>query len=77
MDEQTFRVRILAAAALLYAGLFGYSVLGFGEDVDEPGVTSEQTRAPRVLYHDRGVQVYPRRSVRSSDRRGGGMRGGK
>lgn len=77
MDEQTFRVSVIAAAALLYTGLFGYSILGFEDDVDEVGVASEQTRAPRVLHHDRGVHVYQRRSVRSSGRRGGGMRGGK
>jgi hypothetical protein len=32
---------------------------------------------PRVVAHDADVSVYERRTVRATDRRGGGLRGGK
>lgn len=78
MDEQTFRVTTIAGAVVLYVGLLGYSVFGFGggqEAVSER--SSVQQRPPRVLYHDDDVDVYGRRGVRAGTQRGGGIRAGK
>ncbi len=77
MDDRTFRTVTIAGAVLLYAGLLGYSVLGFGGEQQAETDTDRQTRPPRVLHHDDDVDVYARRSVRSGSQRGGGIRGGK
>lgn len=74
-------VKKIAAIGLgaVYVGLLGYSVLGYsGDQVPEDDESERvRTRAPRVLYHSHGVNVYERRSVRSNGQRGGGLRGGK
>lgn len=78
MDEQTFRMTTIAGAVVLFLGLLGYSVLGYGRGQETvSGRSATQTRPPRVLYHDDDVDVYPRRSVRSGTQRGGGIRAGK
>ncbi len=74
----TFKISVIGAAALLYLGTLGYSLFGYGGGPAE----SETEKAggmvaPMVMYHDSDVDVYSRRSVRSSGARGGGIRGGK
>jgi hypothetical protein len=79
MSEQTVRIAAAVLLGGLYVGLLGYSVTGSGRpeaDVDEQQ-TARGTVPPRVMYHDNDVDVYSRRSVRSSGQRGGGIRGGK
>jgi flagellar basal body-associated protein FliL len=77
MDDRAFRVSLIVGAVLLYAGLFGYSLFGFGGQGTTGDNATQQTRPPRVLYHDDDVDVYARRSVRAGTQRGGGIRGGK
>jgi hypothetical protein len=79
MDDRTFRTSVIAGAVVLYAALFGVSVMGFGSGQSDGATSSSdrQTRPPRVLYHDDDVDVYSRRSVRAGSQRGGGIRGGK
>lgn len=77
MNGQKFRMSAIAGAGLLYLSLLGYSVFGTGGQTTEARVEGEQVRAPRVVHHDQGVNVYQRRSARSVDRRGGGLQGGK
>jgi len=79
MDDQTFRMSAIGGAVLLYAGLLGYSVLGFGsqQPADPTSSSAQKMRSPRVLHHDDDVDVYQRRSVRAGTQRGGGIRGGK
>ena len=67
----------IAGAVVLYAGLLGYSVFGFGGSETTEKSSVQQTRPPRVLYHDDDVDVYQRRNVRAGTQRGGGIRGGK
>lgn len=77
MTERTVRIVAAIMLGLAYVGLFGYSVSGHGEPQADRDDRSSGVRPPMVMYHDSGVSVYERRSVRSSDQRGGGIRGGK
>ena len=79
MTGQRFRFTLFTGALLLYAALFGYSLFGFGggSPSDSTASSPDQTRPPRVMYHDDDVNVYSRRSVRGGSQRGGGIRGGK
>jgi hypothetical protein len=77
MSDSTFRYSVIGAAAVLYAGLVGYSVLGFGGGATGVQDGTRATVPPRVMYHDSDIDVYGRRSVRTSGPRGGGIRGGK
>jgi hypothetical protein len=78
MDDQTFRVTTIAGAVVLFLGLLGYSVLGFGRGQKAASKrAATQTRPPRVLHHDDDVDVYSRRNVRTGTQRGGGIRAGK
>lgn len=78
MTDQRIRQIVALVLGGIYVGLLGYSVLGYsGSDAPDPDEERTQTRPPRVLYHDDDVDVYQRRSVRSNNQRGGGLRGGK
>ncbi|PQJ36063.1 hypothetical protein BSZ35_16935 [Salinibacter sp. 10B] len=78
MSERVVRIAVAVVLGGLYVGLLGYSVMGARQPATE---AEQQTRRgtvpPRVMYHDDDVDVYSRRSVRSSGQRGGGLRGGK
>ncbi len=79
MTDQRIRQIVALVLGGVYVGLLGYSVFGYsGSDAADPEDEEQtQTRPPRVLYHDDDVDVYQRRSVRSNNQRGGGLRGGK
>lgn len=79
MTDQRIRQIVALVLGGVYVGLLGYSVFGYsGSDTADPNEEqTQQTRPPRVLYHDNDVDVYQRRSVRSNNQRGGGLRGGK
>lgn len=83
MSERIVRIGTAVVLGGLYAGLLGYSVMGSGQpatDADQQTARQTPRRTmvpPRVMYHDNDVDVYSRRSVRSSGQRGGGLRGGK
>lgn len=77
MSERTFRIVSAIVLGLAYVGLFGYSVSGHEERQSDRDDRASRVRPPMVIYHDSGVNVYKRRSVRSSNQRGGGIRGGK
>lgn len=86
MSDSTFRISLLVVAGLLYLGVFGYSVFSYTgvpfqdqNRSNESGAQTSQRRtmAPMVMYYGSGVRVYDRRSVRSMNQRGGGIRGGK
>lgn len=77
MSDQSIRRIIALVLGGAYVGLLGYSVFGYTSQAPRTGEDRTQTRPPRVMYHDDDVNVYSRRSVRSSNRRGGGLRGGK
>ncbi len=82
MSDSTFRISLLVIAGLLYLGVFGYSVFSytgmpFQDRGREPESSQARMRAPMVMYYGSGVRVYDRRSVRSVEQRGGGIRSGK
>jgi hypothetical protein len=80
MSERAIRIATAVVLVGVYAGLLSYSVLWAGEpttDTDQQQTARRTTVPPRVMHHDNDVDVYSRRSVRSSGQRGGGLRGGK
>jgi len=77
MNDRHIRWIVAIVLGGVYAGLLGYSVLGYSDGSAPDANEEQQTRPPRVLYHDNDVDVYQRRTVRSNNQRGGGLRGGK
>lgn len=77
MNERVFRIGTILGLGVLYVALLGYSLFGGDDRSQQAQASTEQTVPPRVIHHDSDVDVYESRTVRSSNRRGGGMRAGK
>lgn len=77
MTDRTVRLVVAIGLGACYVGLLGYSVFGYSGPTPDEEMDADRTIPPRVMYHDDDVDVYSRRSVRSSGQRGGGLRGGK